>query len=39
MDALERLKAACSMASVKKQNPMPNGTTFDFYTTPLTISE
>lgn len=39
MDALERLKAACSMASVKRQIPMPNGSTFDFYSTPLTLAE
>ena len=39
MDALEKLKAACSMAAVKKEIPLPNGTTFDFFITPMTLAE
>ena len=39
MDALERLKAACSMAAVKKEIPLPDGTSFDFFITPMTLSE
>lgn len=39
MDALERLKAACSMAAIKKEIPLPDGTSFDFFITPMTLSE
>ena len=39
MDALEELKAACSMASVKKSIPLPNGKDFEFYMTPMTLAE
>jgi len=39
MDALEKLKAACSMSAVKKEIPLPDGTTFDFYVTPMTLAE
>mgnify|MGYP003154472537 FL=1 len=39
MDALEELKAAVSMASVKKSIPLPNGKDFVFYMTPMTLAE
>mgnify|MGYP001377987508 CR=1 FL=1 len=39
MDALEELKAAVSMASVKKAIPLPNGKDFIFYMTPMTLAE
>tara|TARA_B100001250_G_scaffold402777_1_gene416334 strand:- start:284 stop:664 length:381 start_codon:yes stop_codon:yes gene_type:complete len=39
MDALERLKAAVSMAAIKKEIDLPDGTTFDFYMTPMTLAE
>tara|TARA_Y100001963_G_scaffold19631_1_gene24866 strand:+ start:136 stop:513 length:378 start_codon:yes stop_codon:yes gene_type:complete len=39
MDALEELKAACSMAAVKKEITMPNGKDFVFYMTPMTLAE
>lgn len=39
MEALERLKASVSMAAVKKEVDLPDGTTFDFYMTPMTLAE
>ena len=39
MDALEELKAAVSMASVRKAIPLPNGKDFEFYMTPMTLAE
>ena len=39
MDALEELKAACSMATVRKEIPLPNGKLFEFYMTPMTLAE
>ena len=39
MNALEKLKAACSMASQEKQVGLPNGSDFAFWMTPLTVAE
>ena len=39
MDALEELKAAVSMASVRKAIPLPNGKDFEFFMTPMTLAE
>tara|TARA_R100000781_G_scaffold100739_1_gene64231 strand:- start:7948 stop:8337 length:390 start_codon:yes stop_codon:yes gene_type:complete len=39
MDALTRLKAAVSMAAIKKEVPLPDGTNFEFYMTPMTLAE
>ena len=39
MDALDELKAACSMATVRKEIPLPNGKLFEFYMTPMTLAE
>lgn len=39
MNALEKLKAACSMATQQKQVELPDDSTFDFWMTPLTIAE
>ena len=39
MNALEQLKAACSMAVQKKGVELPNGAEFEFWMTPLTIAE
>lgn len=39
MNALEQLKAACSMAVQKKEVELPDGSEFEFWMTPLTIAE
>jgi len=39
MDALDELKAACSMATVRKEIALPNGKLFEFYMTPMTLAE
>ncbi len=39
MNNLQAIKEACSMVAQQKQIELPNGTTFDFWHTPLTIAE
>lgn len=39
MRALDRLRAACSMATQRKIVALPDGSEFEFWMTPLTIAE
>ena len=39
MNALQTLKAACSMTAQKKTVVLPDGTEFAFWMTPLTVAE
>jgi len=39
MRAIERLKAAVSMAQAKKSVTLPDGTQFEWYMSPLTIAQ
>ena len=39
MNALERLKEACSMVAQQKEIELPDESKFDFWMTPLTIAE
>lgn len=39
MRAIDRLKAAVSMQSVKKSVELPDGSDFEFWMTPLTIAQ
>ena len=39
MNALQALKAACSMAAQKKGVELPDGSSFVFHMTPLTVAE
>ena len=39
MNAIEKLKAAVSMAAVKKTILLPNGEEFEFYTTPMSLGD
>ena len=39
MRALDRLRAACSMATQRKAVALPDGSEFEFWMTPLTIAE
>ena len=39
MNALQKLKEACSMAAQQKDIDLPNGSAFTFWMTPLTCAE